>query len=156
REVTKLLVCDALLRAQDNDPDGALASCRAAVNAGRSVGDEPAGISQLMRMVCLASACQHVEPVLAQGQPGEPGLAALQGLLEDEARQPLLLITARGERAILHQVLEAIEAGEFTFAELADKNAPCSATDWVANYFARDTIKPGHAEVLRFMTEYVA
>src|SRR5262249_5253163 len=103
-----------------------------------------------------ASACQHVERVLAQGQPGDPGLAALEGLLEDEARQPLFLITARGERASLHQVLEAVEAGEFTFAELAAKKAPCSATDWVANYFARDTIKPGHAEVLRFLTEYVA
>src|SRR5262249_32651780 len=52
REVAHLLECDADLRAQDGDADGALASCRAALNTGRSLGDEPILISQLVRIAC--------------------------------------------------------------------------------------------------------
>src|SRR5207249_4405155 len=41
RELGTVMLYDAMLRAQQGDVDGALESCRAAVNAGRTVGEEP-------------------------------------------------------------------------------------------------------------------
>src|SRR5207249_3780429 len=55
RPVINLLRLDAALRAQEKDGDGALASCRAALNASRSLGDTPPLIAQLVRLAGRAS-----------------------------------------------------------------------------------------------------
>src|SRR5262249_20563595 len=47
RDLQNLLQYDAMLRSQDGDADGALESCRAIFNTGRSIGDELFAISQL-------------------------------------------------------------------------------------------------------------
>ena len=112
REIAALLSNDALLRAQDRDPDGALASCRGALNAGRSIGDEPVLISQLVRIACRGIATHQVERVLAQGEPSEHALRQCQELLEKEAPEPLLLIAGRGERAGLDRLMETIQSGK--------------------------------------------
>src|SRR5437660_1454383 len=52
RQIATLLADDALLRAQEDDVEGALTSCRGILNAARSVGDEPCMIAQLVRMAC--------------------------------------------------------------------------------------------------------
>lgn len=114
REVCHLLTWDALVRAQDGDPDGALASCRAALNAGRSVGDEPFLISQLVRISCSTVAIRQAERVLVQGQPSEDALKALQQLLEKEESSTPLLTGIRGERAGLDAMMEAVASGRTT------------------------------------------
>jgi hypothetical protein len=112
REVAHLLEYDALLRAQDGDADGALASCRAALNAGRSLGDEPMLVSQLVRMACRAAAVERVQWVLAQGEPSDAALLQMQQLLEKEEPEPLLLYGVRGERGGMDRLLEALQTGK--------------------------------------------
>jgi hypothetical protein len=110
RELATLLGYDALLRAQERpDGDGALASCQAALNAGRSLGDEPLLISLLVRLATRSMALRKLERVLAQTQPSEPALAALQQLLELEEQQPLMLMAARGERALSDRMAEWLQ-----------------------------------------------
>ena len=70
-----------LRRFQEGDADGALASARAVLNAGRSVGDEPGIMSQLVRMGRQYWAVRAVERTLAQGQPSPDALAAWRGQL---------------------------------------------------------------------------
>jgi hypothetical protein len=111
RELTNLLAADALLRAQDQDVDGALESCRGILNIGRSIGDEPTWISMLVRVAHHQVAVGKIERVLAQGQPSEKALALLQRLLEEEVEEPLLLIGARGERALADGMMQVLQSG---------------------------------------------
>src|SRR5207302_9200795 len=91
RELATLLTYDALLRAQEKDIDGALASCRAALNAGRAIGDDPSLLSQLVRVACRAVATRKMERVLALGEASQPALLKTQQELEKEASDPLFL-----------------------------------------------------------------
>jgi hypothetical protein len=112
RRVTTLLAYDVLLREKAGDADGALESCRGTVNVARSFGDEPDCFSQRARLVLRGDCCRRIERTLAQGRPSEAGLAALQGLLEEEEAQPLFLIGARGLRAQVDRLLEASATGD--------------------------------------------
>ncbi len=111
RTTTTLLGYDAMLRAQDGDLNGALQSCRAMMNAARSIGDEPTAISMLVRIACRAAALHQLERVLAQGQACEKELLVTQRLLEADAQEPLLLTSARGERAYCHEMMQVVKAG---------------------------------------------
>jgi hypothetical protein len=112
QEVAQLQVFDAVVRAEDGDIDGALQSCRASLNAGRSICDEPLAISQVTRIRVDDLVARAVERVLAQGEASDPALAELQGLLEDEAAQPLLRIALRGERGYLNDLFDRLSTGE--------------------------------------------
>ncbi len=117
RRVTELLQYDILLRLQENDPEGALVACRAILNAGRSLGDEPIIICQLIRMAIQGMAQRQLERVLAQGQVSEPSLAQMQKLLEEEEGHRVLLVAARGERGTLPHILQYLESGERSLNE---------------------------------------
>ncbi len=114
-----VLSYDCLLLNQIEDGDGALRSCRAMLNAARSLGDEPIFISQLFRTSGVFMACQSIERTLAQGEPLPEDMASLQKLLEDEDAFPGLLLALRGERAALHQVIECVKRGEVSLDDLA-------------------------------------
>ncbi len=118
RGICNLLAYDAVLKAQDGDLDGALTSCRAALNVARSMGDMPTLIGQLVRMACRTVAMRRAERTLAQGQPAEKALATIQRALEEEAEEPLLLYGTRGERAGLDQLMDAIQTGDMKFKNL--------------------------------------
>jgi hypothetical protein len=109
RHVGSLLLCDALHYDQQRDTKKALTSCRAALNAARSLGDEPLSISQLVRNAGVVLACQGVERVLAQGEPAAVDLVDMQKLLAEEDAFPDFLIVARGERAAWHEILLDLE-----------------------------------------------
>jgi hypothetical protein len=123
RAVTTLLGHDVLRRAQEADADGALASCRALLNAGRSLGDEPSFFAQWRRIEVRIRACRKVERALAQGQPSDAALSALQSLLQDEEAQPLFLIAARGERAGWVRLLTSLNEGTSEAAHSKRTNA---------------------------------
>jgi hypothetical protein len=112
KEVVNLLADDVLLGAEDQEPDRALDSCRAILNCGRAVGDEPLAAPQQLRMACRASAVKYIERTLAQGEPSPAALRATQRLLEDEEVMPLLPIVARGLRAGYDRTMEAYLRGE--------------------------------------------
>jgi hypothetical protein len=119
RGIVRMLSLDAARLAQEGDPEKALASCHSAVNAARSLGDEPLLISVLLRTDCLRRAQRSLERTLAQGEPEDASLQALQAILEDEEKQPLLVNALRGERAAMPRVVDALESG-------ADLDSPAS------------------------------
>ena len=65
------MAADAAIRAHDSDADGALESCRAVFCVGRSIGDEPFLISQLVRVAIGGVALNSIRRALAQGEPSE-------------------------------------------------------------------------------------
>lgn len=155
RRIADLLQYDAALRAHDGDADGALASCRGMLNAGRSLGDEPSLITQLVRIAVTNMALDSVERALAQGEPSERALALLQELLEDEAGQPLLLIGLRGERAGLNSVMELLLSGEITWEEYQRflyLNRPHEAAGWM---YGPTMLRYNQGLVLKHMTRAV-
>jgi hypothetical protein len=99
RPIANLLYLHSILQAQDTQPDAALASALAVLNAGRSIGDESIALPQLVRMSCGILAIQDVERVLAQGQLSPEKLLIAQQMLQEEAGEPLLVRAARGDRA---------------------------------------------------------
>src|SRR5207253_2224054 len=84
RWIVNLLRDDVLMQTEEGDVHGAVQSCRALLNAARSVGDEPLLPSQLARINGVGTACKAVERVLAQGEPEPADLRELQRLLEEE------------------------------------------------------------------------
>jgi hypothetical protein len=120
RGVARLLAADAALRAHGGAFDEALDSCRALLGTGRSIGDEPCLISQLVRIAIGAVAMKSTRRVLAQGEPSDAALARLQSLIVDELGQPLLLHGMRGERAIMTEMIRRVGAGEIPISALSD------------------------------------
>jgi hypothetical protein len=102
----------ALMEAQEGRADDALATARRIIIAGRSLGDEPCMIAQLVRVAIRAIAVQVIERALAQGRPSTDGLARTQRLLEEDAAEPLMLYALRGERALLHRLVEGLKSGD--------------------------------------------
>src|SRR5262249_47878276 len=121
RVVARLLQLDALLRAEEGDVDGALESCRAILNVGRSLGDEPIVMSQLVRRAIGSYALHVVERVLAQGEPSDQALATIQGALADESGQiqALSLSAYRGDRAQLYELMGRLATGEVAIDALS-------------------------------------
>jgi hypothetical protein len=111
RTTGNLLSMDALARAQRNDGDGAVDSCRGVLHTGRCIGDEPLLISMLVRMAMRAMAASHLDRTLALTQPGEKTLHRFQEVLELEERENLFLIGMRGERAWADSVVQRLMDG---------------------------------------------
>jgi hypothetical protein len=155
RSVANLLGYDVLLRARDGDGDGALASARAALNAGRSVGDEPLLISLLVRIACQAVAVRRLEQALAQGLPSDEALAGVQKALEEEARQPLLLIGLRGERASLHRFMTSLEGGKVNLGDMFGHHGVRNLKEQIDDFLAGNTAESSHAWMLRFLSRAV-
>jgi hypothetical protein len=159
REVGNLLEQQALLQAQEGSPDEALESGRAIVNCARSQGDEPFLITHLVRISLLAVARGSMERTLAQGEPSEPALRALQRLLEEEESQSLLLNAVRGERAGLDRMMEAAQAGEGldTLEELGKWGDKKARSPHFAEILRNSPlgIKHQRAAALRYMNQLV-
>lgn len=111
RHITQMLRYDAMLRAHAKDYNGALASCRAGLNAGRSIGDEHTYMAQLIRIACRQAILLVIERVLNQGEAPEQALAALQARVEEDAEQPLLRYALPGERAFQDWFMQAVQEG---------------------------------------------
>jgi hypothetical protein len=118
RTAARLLAADAAMRAHDGDIDGALDSCRAIIGVGRSIGDEPFLISQLVRAAIGTVAKNTARRILAQGEPSNAHLGRLQALLLDERTQPLFAIGMGGERAGLDELIRRIGTGEIAMDTL--------------------------------------
>src|SRR5438128_614359 len=105
-----LLEHDAMLRAQLGDPDAALESALAILNAARALQDEPVIFSIRMRSHCDWMLVKSVERTLAQGFPNAALMSELQNRLRQERNdfRALWITAVRGERAMYHRFLEAI------------------------------------------------
>lgn len=124
REVAQLLEYDARIAALQNRPDRGIQGARATLVVGRSIGDEPFFLSQLVRMKCGAAAAQSAMQVLAWSEPKE-GLAELQAELRAEADFPWFLSGLKGERASLNQLFEGVESGKITYDSVINTMNDC-------------------------------
>lgn len=156
--LTVLLAWDVLLRNQDADYDGALLMCRAILNTARALGDEPLPHSIAERSLLHYRAIRNIERTLAQGQPTEGSLAAVQRLLEDEAAQPLFLIAARGARALQDSALEALQHGKLSINDLwrvLEIGRTPFTSDWEQMMMRTESVKRARAALLRFNNQVV-
>jgi hypothetical protein len=115
-----LLRYDGYARAYRGDIEAALASAHAMLNVGRSIGDEPFAISQMVRMAAESAAVELIELALAQGEASVTALAATQKALADEAAEPLMLVLCRGERAGIDDIFDKLVSGQVKLGEVSD------------------------------------
>lgn len=154
RRIVPLLLYDAMRYDQEHDPRQAMIACQAAFNAGRSLGEQPFVVSQLIRIKCIFSAYQGLERTLAQGQPPTEEMSAFQRLLADEDAFPVLFVGARGERAVQNELMDAIESGDISFSAVSD-----GRPEWNERLFGflyRDNIRDEHPIMLAIMSRWVA
>jgi hypothetical protein len=157
RTVANLLRYDALLLSQQGRHVEALRSCRATLNAGRSVGDEPSVVAQIIRTAVVAVACAAAEKTLALGEPPADDLAGLQRLLREEERHPTLRVALRGERAMVHDLFVGVAAGRFRLDELVGSGGRRpSVLDPLFGLLTRDQARREHPRMLRLMNKAVA
>ena len=96
RCVIQLLCRNTMAYADANDAHKAVESCLELLNAGRSVGDEPIALSQLIRFAGIAIACRSADRILAQTEPESDDLWRLQKLIEREDTTSYRRIIWRG------------------------------------------------------------
>jgi hypothetical protein len=152
RRVATLLGYGALRRTEEGGAAGALADCRAIVNAGRSIGDEPETLSQLYRVMAVSLACTVAQRMLAQTEPPDADLAALQRLLEDEDAFPGLLVSLRADRAWLHDTFTKVQSGIVT--PTRGESFPGLAGRFVYAY-RRSRLRADHPPALSLLTRYI-
>jgi hypothetical protein len=165
RTIVKLLEMDAWVRTEEGDLDSALASCRAILNAGRAIGDEPEAIAQLVRLACQSTAVTTLERILAQGTPSFVALSSTQELVQDEARVPILIIVARSERARIDLFLQKahdgevsrkdMEYGEKLAADFLGRSEKKGAAANPDRWYAPERINWYRAWYLRYSTDLV-
>lgn len=128
---------DAMLLAHEKEADRAVESCRAIVNVGRSLGDEPLLISVLIRYASHATAAETLERVLAQGEASDEQLRLMQSLLQLEIGNAHFLQGLRGERGGNRRVYDSLRAGRFTLEDIAgtaaNRRGHRSPGDWLAD-----------------------
>jgi hypothetical protein len=157
-DLGQLLVWDGWLHAQDGDLAAALASVHAALNAGRSLGDEPGAFPHITRLECRTNVLHLLERVLAQGEAPPAALETLQRALAVEAEDPVLLAGLRGYRAVLDRSLEWVQNRTIPRSvmekRLGLRSSGGTISD-VAAVVAPGTVKRQRADVLAYLTRCV-
>ena len=152
--IKRLLYFDALVRAEDGDAEGAARSCLAALNAGRSLDEEPIPGSQIVRAHCQLAAERAFERVLSQGRPSEETLKKLQAEFVQEAAQPVLLLAFRSYRALTHQDLIALKERRVNHRRIYVAN-PYGIPDQALKMKDALRARACHAAYLRYLTRLV-
>jgi hypothetical protein len=158
RFLADLLADDVFLRIQQEDAGGALRSCRAILNAARALGDEPLPYSIAERSIMHHIALHLIERSLAQGQPTESSLAAMQRLLEDEAAQPLFLIGSRGARALQDSALESLQKRTSSINDVwmvLEIGRTPFGSNWDQLGMRTESVRTARAALLRFNNQIV-
>jgi ABC-type transport system involved in multi-copper enzyme maturation permease subunit len=160
RSVVSLLGHDVDLRVQEDDADGALESCRALLNAGRAVGDEPTFISQMVRAALQREAVLKMERVLAQGEPTQTALQVLQRLLAKEDQHPMALIALRGDRAWADLIMQSLAkgtnmSGSYFVVQRGTAAVPLLPRDPELRMIGSGSLKGQRAAVLRVYNDLV-
>jgi hypothetical protein len=161
RSVEYLLHYDALLLAEERNLTQSLRSARAVLNCGRSLGEEPTAISQLIRAASDKLAWSTIERILAQGEPGRVDLLAAQRALEEEAEEPLLYYALRGERAGADRFLESVQSGELPFRHIREllHSVPSNGRDPLSDNLETLNLtlaaREQRANVLHYMNQLV-
>jgi hypothetical protein len=137
RMVCDLLHHDALIRAQDGDPDAALESCQALLNAERSLEDDPFIVSLYIRVAGDSMLVNTLERMLAQGYPKDGPLKQMQDRVRverDELPRHWLAVV-RSDRAEFHRLFEPLTSGKMRWMQMAESlRIRVGAEDYLADY----------------------
>jgi len=157
RQVGDWLQHDAYLRAHNKQGDAAVESCRALINTGRAVADDPFLIVYLIRLVMQNRAVESLERVLAQCEPSDEALRQMQRCLEVEANESSLLSAMRGERAGFHQCFEKIQEGKIkpNWRSGMPGSGGSPVSEWLIDVFPSLMLKH-YPELLHHMNKKVA
>ncbi len=109
---------DALLRVHDESATASLESCRALLNAGRSLSDEPFMIVHLSCYLAHYYLVAALEYCLSQGEATPESLAALQADVARELGECDWRFALRGERAGGLRLLETMDESVLKFRDL--------------------------------------
>ena len=156
RTLMNFLHYDALLRIHDNDPAGAIDSCRALVHASRSLREQPFLISLLVRYAGQAMTIAAIEQTLAQnGEFTEDMLRPLQEALEQEYADDGMHRAMRGERAGGQQMYEQLRSGRTAISQLTTAmGAKAGFADHVID-FVPSVVLNSYPDHLKDMNEQV-
>jgi hypothetical protein len=150
------LEIDASLAIQDKQQERALADIRAIRNIGRSIGDEPTFLSQIIRRVCELRSLDSFERVLAQGTLSETDLEAMQRNFAEDAATERFSVGLRGDRAGMHDFLTRAENDGAPVAVAIGKAGrikhEASPLDYVTDIPYRVMAYQSHAWILRHET----
>ncbi|MCI0705442.1 MAG: hypothetical protein L0241_30650 [Planctomycetia bacterium] len=155
RNVAALLELDACLAGLEKKPNRGILAARAALAVGRSIGDEPLLISQLVHMACAKIGAQSAMQVIAWGEPTE-GLAELQAELLEEADFPFFRHGIRGERAMIDKMFTGLDNGTITIdqALMYFQIGKPGPQHYAAFRTYRAFIPGDHAKSLDLLTQY--
>lgn len=158
RTVGELLSLQAAWFAQEGQIDEALRATRGVLNVGRSMGDEPTLISQLVRIALVIRSIQTLERVLAQGEASEAELMETQRLLKSEVDEgPSLMWKAmRAERGAVFETLNRVADGKKSLEGLHGNNHQMTHWDHLTlQLFWRSRIRRSQAAYLEWMNQVV-
>lgn len=133
-QVAHLLWFDSVLRAHDKDFDGALHSISAQMHVSRSIPPDEGIVGFLDQVRVRNMATSALERTLAQGEIPSGRLSAIQKLLEDAARAPLIRLALRTERARYHDALHLISTGKMTVKTLIRTYSDPKRLTWADNF----------------------
>jgi len=158
-----LLQNDAMLQAQQGNPDAALDSCMALLNAARSLASDPLMAAVHIHAQGMPILVDAVERTLALGHSGDASLSELQNRLRRQQRdlREHWVLAVRGERAMYHRFLESIREGRTRLGEymaIAKSNGwnmTVTFQDRLANYLPA-LVTRHYPDHLRHRNELVA
>jgi hypothetical protein len=107
RKSAQLLALEALLDAENGQPESAISSIRASCALARSVSREPMVIPQLVRMACQTLAASSLERVLNRSELTDEQLLSLSRTVSEAENLSALVSAWAGERCAAIAVFEA-------------------------------------------------
>jgi hypothetical protein len=157
RQCANAFQLQAQWRNEENEPAAAMKCCRIILNAGRSIGDEPLTLSQIVRLAIETVAVRSVERTLAQSTPSLADLRVMQKALETEAEHPTLAIMARSERIWVHRLLTGLTDGSLKWSkyDFAGRTAGDADSDPTKDRAMVELAPLVHARVLNRATRLV-
>jgi hypothetical protein len=138
--IKRLLYPQFLVQVEEGDLDAALLTLRTIVYTERPLAEGPLLLGALVAAASHVYLAEGVERVLARGEPSDASLDATRRLLEAEIARPLLLAAFRGERAMVEDVIRALDEGRVSRDDVAK-----------SQFFANPPPQTGYSEVDRVL-----
>lgn len=118
RHAIYVLQADFERSIQESRTNDATRRIIAMFNLSAALKDEPAGISQLIRLTIRQTTSELLQRWLAMGEPNNADLVQLRNLIQFERMDNLLLAACRGERALWFRFFESLRSGAMPLADV--------------------------------------
>jgi hypothetical protein len=102
-----------LMHLHEGDTAAAVRDWVCIAHLGRSLGDEPYGVSQATRAARAGQAVRDLERLLGQVVATDGDLTTIQGKITDDVANDPWPLFLRGERAVWHRLMVAFQSGMF-------------------------------------------